>query len=358
MPLFFFFKYKPKPTNMILVNNQPLDISKKKIPGTAENWYFSELEKIQNKKEPIVIKKLVAYRLDAAGKRHKPPLQGVQSRQVISTERGMEMWACCNSYKKEKDETYSYNPNFYFLQSAITLDPKTQSELIFFFTSVANLTRYGYVIDNPEKEAALVNQKDLAELDVKYAIQRRIEGLEELRFIAKSWGLTAADKMGVEQLRLKLFETVKTSEKNITTTKRGYKEFMDDVFNTAPEITEMRALVNMAIDKGILKVDRITRKCSYTPTGDTICIVPLDNRERANDFVAETLLKDKNKDLSDTIRLDVFGEPPAIKLSVADIESLKTRDELKRAAKKFAIVVPPAMKDETIRSKLITAVQE
>lgn len=342
---------------MILVNSQPLDISKKKVEGTAEQWYFSEIEKIQRRKEPFVIKKLVSYRIDKDGKRHKPPLQGVQSRQLINTPRGMEMWASCTSYKKQKDDTISYTPNFYFLQSAITLDPRTQSEQIFFFTSVVDLTKFGYAIDNPEAEAKIILDKDSAELEVKYIIQKQIEGVDELRFIAKSWGITAADSIGVNQLRLKLFDTVKASEKDYSVTKRGYKEFVDDVLNTSPEVTEMRVLVNVAVDKGVLEVNRMTRKVIYTPSGDSLCIVPLDNMNRVNDYIAEVLLK-KYSELVETIKEDIFGPPTIIKFSIAEIDAIKTRDGLKKAAKKFKIVVTPTMKDETIRDRLIKAVSE
>jgi hypothetical protein len=78
---------------------------------------------------------------------------------------------------------------------------------------------------------------------------------------------------------------------------------------------------------------------------------------RVNDYVADMLPK-KQPDLVDTIKEDLFGPAPVIKISIADLEGMKTRDELKRAAKKLKVPVPPAMKDETIRERCVKAVTE
>jgi hypothetical protein len=184
-----------------------------------------------------------------------------------------------------------------------------------------------------------------------------LDDVAELRFIAKSWGISAADKMSESVLRVTLFDVVKASQKNYNVTQRGYKEFMDDILNTNPEVTEMRVLVNTAFDKGVFDVNRMTRKVIYTPTKDALFTVPLDNMNRVNDYVADMLPK-KHADLIDTIKEDLFGPPPVIKISIADLEGMKTRDELKRAAKKLKVIVPPAMKDETIREKCVKAVTE
>jgi len=338
---------------MILVNNKPLSEYPKDDPRVQ--WFNTEFEKIQKKKDLITIKKIVSFRLTSEGRRVKPPRVAVQSRQLISRGGSMEMWACCETYAKEGDNL-KFKPNFYYFDTIQTLDPRVNTELIFYLTCIVDLGKLQLVIDNPEFDAKQQNEKELAELDVKYAIQRKIDNTDELRSIAASWGVNGYGVMGIEQLKKVLFETVRESEKNKLVTKKGYKEFMDDVFQVNPEVTEARALVTMALDKGVIKLDRMTRKWSYTPTGDTICIVPLENKDTANDFLAETLLKDRNLDLFDTLKQDVFGVQPEVKLSIADIDGLKTRDSLKRAAKRAGIIVPPAMKDETIRRKLVEKV--
>ena len=340
---------------MILVSNKPIDSLP--LDDPRRKWYVEETNKIKRLKEAVIIKKITSFRLDATGKRHKPPVQGIQSKQQFVSDWGDEVWACANSYKENVDKTFSFTPNFYFLESLITLNPKTQFEIIFFFTCIVNLAKYGYTIDNPEEEARELNAKDLPELEVKLAIYKSIENLDELRSIAKSWGLTSADTMQDQQLKLRLFEIVKKSEQNRVNTKRGYKEFIDEVFKSNPEMSEARTTVNMAVDKGILTVDHSTRRVKYADTQDTICIVPLDEKDRINDFVSETLLKSRNSEMYETIKLDVAGPNSVEKPSIADIDGIKTRDGLKRAAKKLSIVVTPTMKDETIRTKLINAIQ-
>ncbi len=188
-------------------------------------------------------------------------------------------------------------------------------------------------------------------------IQRKLEDVNELRFFAKSWGIENADIIGEAQLRRILFNTVKKSEESKTETGKGYKEFMDEVLNTNPELTNARALVHMALTKSILAVGKTTRKVSYVPSGDTLCIVPLDNVSRINDYIADFLLRDKNKDLYNTIQQDINGPAPEYKLSIADVEGMKDRESLKKAAEKLGIRVLPQMKDETIRLKIIEKVE-
>jgi len=336
---------------MILVSNKPID-------SLPENdlrrvWYNKEIAKIKQK-EAVIIKKIVSYRLDAQGKRHKPPIQGIQSKQMFVSEMGEEIWACCQSYQENADKTYKFTPNYYYIENLITLNPKTQFELIFYFTCIVNLAKYGCTIDNPEEEAREISDKELPELDVKYAIYKHNDR-EELNFVAQTWGITNAKDMGENQLKQKLFEVVKKSEANKINTKRGYKEFIDEVLKSNPEVAEARAVVNMAISKGIITVD--PTRCKYAETGDTIVMIPIDERGRVNDFIAETLLKTRNQEIYETIRLDVSGTVSVEKPSIADIEGMKTRDALKRAAKKLNVIVAPTWKDETIRTKLITAIQ-
>jgi len=336
---------------MILVDNQPV-LSLEK-DDKRRDWYETEVAKIRNLREPIVIKKISTYRLNSKGIRVKPPRIGVQSFKEYASERGMEVWGCCTTYEKKDNGTLSLKPNFYYFESQHTLDPRKDSELIFYLTCIINLTKLGFAIDNPEAEAKKYNDGEIAELEVKYAIHKQLEDIEELKFMSRAWGISGADKMQIEQLRRVLFETVKKSEENKKVTKKGYAEFMEEVFNKNPEVTEARAMVNMALGKSILSVAKTTRKVSYVPSGDVLCIVPLEHITRTTDYIADYLLRDKNKDLLETIRQDVMGVREEFKISIADVELMKDRASLLEVAKKLSLKGYTAMKDETLKTRII-----
>lgn len=338
---------------MILVDSVPVLSLPKEDP--RRDWYETEVAKIKKKRD-FVIKKTSAYRLNKNGVRVKPPYISIQSDMPLISDRGMENWGLCETYKKRQDGSLALDPHFYRLQSFHTLNPRTEFDKIFYFMNIVDLHKYGFSVDNPEEEAIKLNENEIAELDVRYAIFKSMQDIDELRFIAKAWGIAGADTITVELLRRMLFDAVKKSEENKQTTQKGYKEFMNEVMNTDKEVTEARGVVSIALSKSILACNKTTRRTTYVPTGDVICIVPLDNKDRLNDYIADHLLR-KNKELLETLRQDISGEVEEFKLSVADVDQIVDRQVLRKAAAKYGITVPPQMKTEAIRTKLIEKIQ-
>lgn len=340
---------------MILVDNQPV----LNLPHDDERrkYYEEETKKIKAKKEDIIFKRTTYFKL-SNGKRRKPPVEAIQSFSELNSDRGIEVWGCCRTYSKDpKTERMALKPNMYYFNKAKhLLNPQRDFELIFYLTCVVGLSRLGYTIENPELEAKELNDKEIAELDVQYAIKRKLDD-EDLRYYAKAWGISYADKVGIEQLRRTLFDTVKKSQENYETTRKGYKEFMDDIFNKSPEVMEARATVNMAFDKGYLAINNLTRKVMYTPAKHAVCVVPVEEKERVSDYVAELLLREKNAELYETLKLDVYGQPPEFTISIAEVDKLTTRDQLKEVAQKLGVTFPGVAKDETIRAKIIEKIQ-
>jgi hypothetical protein len=341
---------------MILVDGNP--ITSLPIDDPRRKWYDSEVKKIKAKNEPIVFKKPVLFKL-SNGMRKNIPAVSIQSFGIISTDRGMENWGCCQTYEKTQTGRVILRPNSYFLnRSHHSLDPKKDFELIFFFTCVKNLAKHGYVIEDVEAESKKRNEAEIAELDVKYAIQRQLEP-DQLRYYAKAWGVAAVDKLGVETLRAALFETVKRSHNNIAETKKGYAEFMDEILHADPTVIEARMHVQMAIDKGHLFIEPTSRHVKYGPNKQSLFIIPLEYVTRKVDYIADKLLEGKGKlsEIYETLVQDVTGEAKKFVISVAEVDKLDLRDDIVNVANKLGIKTTANMKDETIKEKILQKVQ-
>lgn len=341
---------------MILVDNTPVLTLDKSDP--RRDWFETEMAKIKAKKDPVVIKRKSGFRINSNGRRTQPPLQSIQSYRPIERDGNIENWACCQTYKKKQDGTLSLDPDFYRFKLNHVFYPQKDAEIIFFVTRILNINKYGFVIDNPEEDARKKNEEEMGELEVRYAIYKTLQDINDLRFHAKAWGIINADKMQPEQLRRTLFETIKKSEENIQSTKKGYKEFLDEVLNITEEITEARMIVNLALNQSILDVNKTTRRVTYTPSGETVFIVPLDHKDRIPDYIADGLLR-KRKDLLETLRMDTTGVQPDFHISEADLEGITTIEALREVAKKLGVPLHPALKDETkIRDKIREKIKE
>ena len=181
--------------------------------------------------------------------------------------------------------------------------------------------------------------------------------LEDVRYYAKSWGIINADSMQENQLRRTLKDKVDLSEKNKATTKRGYSAFMGEIEKENPELTEARAVVNMAFAKNYIAYDKLSRKLTHVLSGTHLGLVPLESRDRYADYAAELLLDPKKKDAYETLKADVFGEKKVNAVSVADIELAEGREVLERIASDIGYVVPNKIGDQKLKERLIEKVQ-
>ena len=334
---------------MILVNGEP--VLSLKEDDKRRQWYEGEMNKIRKIKSPVVIKRpLNTYSFNKDGLRKRPPVTLIQSRSVVNREGNREMWACCETYTEKEKGVIALRPNTYGFTTERSFDPATDTELIFYFTKCVNLGNHGYMVEDIEEEAKSRNEEEALELDVRYAIQKQLD-LQNLRYLAKSWGITEADKVPEQALRLQLKELVFRSEKNKDQTKRGFKEFMDDVQNENPEFTEARFIVNDLVSKGSFTFDRLSRRWKYG--NDFICMVPLENRDYPNDFLARALLEKKFEEFYVTLKADVLGTPEEVVYSVADVEAAKDRKQLFKIARGIGHNAPSNIGEQKLRDDLI-----
>jgi hypothetical protein len=341
---------------MILVDDVPVKTLKEDNPAYV--FYVTEMKKIAKQTEATIIKSHAnKIRLDASGNRRRPPMHSIQlSARVTTKDRGMEIWTFCETYNKKKDGRTSFSPRFIKLGGVQSFRPDKDAEVIFFLTRCADLGGLGYYIENLEAEARELNDKDAIELDVRYHIMRKL-GLEDLRYYAKSWGIGNADSLAESVLRRVMLDTVTASEKNITVTKRGFGAFMDDIEKVNPLLTEARIVVSTLYSKGDIEYDKLTRKVKHVPSQTHLTIVPLDQKDRVVDFVAELLLTSKFIDAYETMKMDVFGQKKYEGgVSIKDLESAKTKEELLEYAKKLGVTVPLNIGEPKLRERLIAVI--
>jgi len=339
---------------MILVNNKP--VSTLEETSKAKAWYNAEMNKIAKLGQPIVIKRRQMFRIGSDGKRKKPPLVRIQLRATVRSERGLEMWAYCETYKEKAPGNLELKPNSFTFQSVQTLRPDIDPELVFFFTRCVNLDTHGLYIENLEAEATETNKDEMLALEVQYNIMK-LMALEDVRYYAKSWGIVNADAITEQLLRKTLKDTVDRSEQNKLATKRGYSEFMGEIEKENPDLTEARAVVNMAFSKGYISYDKLSRRIKHTLSGEYLGTVPIDSKDRMNDYVAEFMLTKRMTEAYNTLRDDVFGVKEVSGVSVADIQMAKTEEELKRIALQIGYKLPAKIGEETLRTRLIEKVQ-
>lgn len=314
-------------------------------------WYEQEMNKIRKIKSPIVIKRpSTSYSFNKDGIRKRPPITLISARTVVNRDGNKEMWACCETYNEKEKGVISLKPSSYGFTTERSFSPETDTELIFYFTRCVTLSAHGYLVEDIEKEAAERNSEETLELDVRYAIQKQLD-LETLRYIAQAWGIDGAMNITEQALRLRLKDVVFASEKNKEKTGRGFKEFMDDIQNQNPELTEARFIVNELITKSEFTFDKLSRRWKYG--NDFICMVPLENREYPNEFLARALLEKKFEEFYATLKQDVFGEKEEVIYSVADVENAKDRKELFKIAKGIGHKTPVNTGEQKLREDLI-----
>jgi hypothetical protein len=338
---------------MILVDNQPI----LSLPESdlRRKWYEKEIAIIK-KKPDLFIKRTTYYKL-SDGKRKKPPRHAVNSHKLISTDRGMENWACCDTYTKDdKTGRLSLKPNCYHFQDRHRVDPRKDFEKVFFFTCVLNLQNLGFIVEDQEREAKERSDKELAEMDVRYAIFRQLDDTR-LKDIARAWGIAGVDSTGINVLREALFTTVKRSHEAYIETKKGFKEFMDDVLYANPEVIEARKYVSLALERQILDVNATSRHVKYN--GNTLFILPLEQTTRKTDYIADKFLEGQGRmeGMMETLRQDIDGPKPDFVISIAEVDQLRTREELDSVAEKLKVPITKNLKDETVRNKIIEKIQ-
>ena len=341
---------------MLIVNNRLLDVTKKEDPAVA--FYLRESAKILKLKEPIVIERIdKGWEFRDGRKRKRRPVP-ISTNWIFRGERGTEEWIICDTYSTDA-KTMILKPNrrMFGVDQFMRLHPEKDVEMIFYMTCIVNLAKVGLKIQNEEAEARVLNAEEAEALDVKFFILSEASSvsLDDLRLIGQAWGIMSADKMPEALFRRALLDRVNADEKNKLKTKRGFKEFTDDVKGLSPEMLEARIVANMTLSKGVIGYEENTRKLTYSSTGEHLAIVPIDDMERKADFLAALFLK--KPEVFETAVHDVEYKPADEPVSVAEVEIIeptkenrpKLMDLAKRAKMKFSV----ATKTENLKTKLI-----
>jgi hypothetical protein len=61
--------------------------------------------------------------------------------------------------------------------------------------------------------------------------------------------------------------------------------------------------------------------------------------------------------MMETLRQDIDGPKPDFVISIAEVDQLRTREELDSVAEKLKVPITKNLKDETVRNKIIEKIQ-
>ena len=163
----------------------------------------------------------------------------------------------------------------------------------------------------------------------------------QLRNLAMSWGVSGAMNIDIYAVMNSLWGAVRAAQENYGRTGKGYKEFIEDVEKFGD--TGRRALVALAIEKGVISFDRNIWKM-VTPTGSerVLCGVPPEEKEKKNEYVMQYILN--NDILYSTVEAAIEDPTPMLMKKAEEVkkndpENMK-RHELLAAARDLGWIGP------------------
>ncbi len=195
---------------------------------------------------------------------------------------GSEKWNYCTGRDKNTKGGYSYFNNIQGRKSAtIEFADKLELgegniDLMYFLLFLSPLrlipnetpeqaklrgvrpnTRFAFVIENKEKEAADRISKQLIYSKVEIAILQDL-GFGDIKKVAGAMGISGFDGKGELTLRDELLTFVVKEEK---AGRRGYEKFVSAA--KLDEVTEVKSLIQEAIDLKVIKEDPKTKRFCY-----------------------------------------------------------------------------------------------
>ena len=340
---------------IILKSNPELD-------DPVEAFYRKHKEKIQKLTDYVVIKKYESqskFLYDDLGRPLRPTINTVPLKSIYRGDRGQETWTFGNTRKKNKNDTYSYDPSHVFVSDELQLDPVADIDKIFVLTVVGDVGKSGCYVYDPIKEAEMKASKVGGEdLDVKFLIYKNPDMTnEDLILLAQAWGLSNAESVNPTVLRNKLFDIVAAAEKTKENTGRGFSTFITDARNLNSanrDRVENKAILNKAITDGLVVFNAKVSQWFYKSGGDYICQVPRDKLDRKNEILMDYF--HRKRDEWEAIKTDVWSEKEVPVYSIADIEKMATDKELRIAGKHMKVYLAPRDKTEVMKKKLMDAI--
>jgi hypothetical protein len=331
------------------------------LPDTnqSKQFWIKSKEEIQQKNDYVCIRKYESeskFLFNDNGVRLRPSIQTVPYKVIVNSTRGQETWIYAEDRSKNKSEKWNYKPSHLFVSDEVQLDPQVEAEKVFIMSILGGAAKAGCYIFDPLQEASEKAAKMGGdELDVRFLIYKDPDLTEDdLILVSQAWGLNDAEKVDPTILRNRLYDTVTASEKNISTTTRGYKQFVTDVRNMrTPKLRERvedRAIINKAVVDKLVRFDKNDRRWYYTSGGDYICQVKSDMLDRKVDILLEHF--HRKSDEFDSLKIEVWGDKLKPVYSVADIDKMNTDKELRTAAKNMGVKLPINIKPENARKIL------
>jgi hypothetical protein len=237
---------------MLYVNDELVDLKKSEWA-----WLKAEFAKIQKMGNPLKVKLLSTPGTNPTGMKEPIPAYSWPFRASIIRDGMSETWVYTKNRPNVIDGELKFTDRaIQITNGELYLDPIRETDKIYFLIYVSGLLKIGFGLEDLEKEAEKVITEISAESALNFYLFSEMSPLLEtpskLRDIASSWNIPNAQQLGLNQLKLRLKDVVLESNLNVDITKRGIKEFVDEVKGNGGTITKFRALMQKAIDKKVI----------------------------------------------------------------------------------------------------------
>jgi len=337
---------------MIIVDGKQLNLRDGNTK--AEKWVIARMKAIKDKKDLVVIKDPKPYKYDDRGRKLKKEANGFKlTTRRINDNGAYENWAYCTKSKTNPNTgNKEFVPAHYIMVGEDYLNPGKDSERIFFLTEIMNVSDYGLIVEDKEKDAQVQLSKEVEEGDVAMYIKSNRSPLtvDQLRLLALSWGMGNANELPESILRIDFFKRVSESKGKRG---RGYKGFLQDVDNLLSDKdneVKMRAIVELALKSKVIAWDETRLKMLWGGTDRIICAIPPNKITEKREFLNQHFSTHKN----DREILYASVEGAVDDMPVFGFEDLKRIGNLPKLKSKIkemypGIEIPPkATKEETL----------
>lgn len=264
---------------MFYVNGEQLKLDSPQ----GERFLKWKKEVLSDLKDPVVLKSGKPIKFNFTGLVEPPKSEYIPFRVTIGTDYGTETWVYSSVLPiKKKDELIFPERGRIFKHGrSWRLNKNTESELIYFMLELSSFVKKGRIIlVDKERDARKRLEKEVAAVDVKWYVSsvhspisvESTGGENTLRLIASAWGVEKVEEKGISEVKLDLISAVEKSQGNYGVTRRGFKEFLNE--NKIDDLLQLRATIQRALDKGVIKFKEDDMTCRFKSTDYTLMSVP------------------------------------------------------------------------------------
>lgn len=255
-------------------------------PGSPAHEKFTKFKRevLSQFKNPVVFKSGRPIKFNETGLPEPVPVEWIPLDHNIMGEDGGEHWRYCDRPpRKRADGNFSYSPRGKLMKKDWRFDKTKDAEQIFFFHQISPFIEKGSIVfEDKERTARETLEKETFDLDVRWMITSDHSPISEketgaettLRMMAAAWGVADAqtDKLSIAEIKLALLSAVQHSQQNYVATRRGYKEFLEEV-EQQDKVYSM-SNTQKAIDAGIIEYDKNSFSWKFTSSGTPLVTIP------------------------------------------------------------------------------------